>query len=567
MIILSLRIAVVVLITLALATLLRRAPAALRHSLWLSAIAGIALMPFLPALLPPLEMRIAALPLVSLPLPGVEAETVGSRAAQPSSNATAEGSAALSSLEILYGTGVLAVLGWLLLGHTALRRIVRGSHTGSDEWDALLEDEAKAAGLARRPRVQFSERSRAPLVHGVFRATIVLPFEASAWDEAQMRTVLRHELAHVARHDAFTQLFARLICAAFWFHPLIWYAARRLRAECEHACDDRVLLLGTNPSSYAECLVAIARLGRSALITPATTLTMAHPSRLEERIMQIIDERRRRSDETPLVRAAALCAAAMLVSVVSACTVTRAQSTSSAQTAPVPMVADTVIHISRPADTVHVVSQRPTSDGRTTVRDSVAVDTTIRIRKKTIGYSGVVQSKTPGRETWVELVGSGATVELRSLVAIEHREGRTFLRTPARIALSGDAAFNYRLVPVEPAGDDIQFVGGDGNSYVEGRELYLARGPGGDGAQMSGAAAALRPGIDIRIPADCTVLFYSDPPVECWTFHRTSLTPTNELMPAPTTPIIMRGTGTFRTKLPVPESQLPSVIRSLNRGA
>ena len=44
-----------------------------------------------------------------------------------------------------------------------------------------------------------------------------------------------HEQAHLARRDCESLLAAELACAIYWFHPLVWHAARRLREEQEHA--------------------------------------------------------------------------------------------------------------------------------------------------------------------------------------------------------------------------------------------------------------------------------------------------------------------------------------------
>ena len=77
-----------------------------------------------------------------------------------------------------------------------------------------------------------------PLTWGLFRPVIVLPSGAEHWPEDRRRIVLSHELAHIARHDWLLQICAELVRALYWFHPLAWLAAARLRQESERACDD-----------------------------------------------------------------------------------------------------------------------------------------------------------------------------------------------------------------------------------------------------------------------------------------------------------------------------------------
>jgi hypothetical protein len=123
---------------------------------------------------------------------------------------------------------------------------------------------------------------------GVRSPVILLPADADQWNADRRRVVLAHELAHIRRWDALTQWAGHLAVVLFWFHPLVWMAAHRLRQEREKACDEAVLEIGTRPHVYADHLLDLAySLGSSP--PPAAALAMARRSQFEGRLLAILD--------------------------------------------------------------------------------------------------------------------------------------------------------------------------------------------------------------------------------------------------------------------------------------
>jgi hypothetical protein len=109
----------------------------------------------------------------------------------------------------------------------------------------------------------------------------------------------------------------------WWFHPLAWLAAGRLRATSELAADDFVIRDGGARTDYAAQLLAIAgSLGWARL--PRAAQTMFHPSHLEQRLRAILDPARRRDAldlRRSLAGAAAACALAIPLATVTPSTV------------------------------------------------------------------------------------------------------------------------------------------------------------------------------------------------------------------------------------------------------
>ena len=126
---------------------------------------------------------------------------------------------------------------------------------------------------------------------GWLRPVVLIPTETTDWSRERRVVVLRHELSHVKRGDCLTDLLGQAACAYYWFNPVTWIAARRLRIEREHACDDLVLALGTKASAYARHLVQIASSAPPNHAVAATGIAMVRPSQLESRVVAILDSR------------------------------------------------------------------------------------------------------------------------------------------------------------------------------------------------------------------------------------------------------------------------------------
>ena len=220
----------------------------------------------------------------------------------------------LPLLPILWALGFMTIVGWLTVGRIRLRRIAASSWPldGSD-WSGILDQERREAGVGKPVLLFSSSVVSTPLTWGWQSPVILLPEDALDWTETHRRIVLRHELAHVARGDSFVQLLAGFVCALYWFHPLVWMTERRLRAECERACDDSVVSLGTPAAEYAAHLLEVARSARAFGAAGFLSVAMARPSQLEGRLLAVLNESRRRVSLSRGARPAAALLAVLIL--------------------------------------------------------------------------------------------------------------------------------------------------------------------------------------------------------------------------------------------------------------
>jgi beta-lactamase regulating signal transducer with metallopeptidase domain len=235
-----------------------------------------------------------------------------------------------SLLEVATPAGLLA-LAWLLaalvLGARLILASIRLSATLRDRRvlhdgpaREQLDELRRAAGLDRPVALAVSDRIGVPIARGLLRPEICLsPRALSELQPDELRTVLAHELAHVARRDALWQLGARLLEIAIPFQPLHRLARRRLAHLFELASDDWAARLTGEPLALARSLAKVAEwtVGprRQALDGAATVSALAaRPSNLGARVRRLVSATRahgpgaRRGSAAPLLAFAAAVA-------------------------------------------------------------------------------------------------------------------------------------------------------------------------------------------------------------------------------------------------------------------
>src|SRR5262245_54125770 len=319
---------VVLLAALGVTRVMERGSAVSRHLVWFVSLGALLLIPLL-ASWSPIRLAIlpsdAAAPSVGAPSsngpatviatpPGVPTVAPAiSGPASPSTTPRMETAAKtvreivspstpwygiLSDPKLLFGIwATVAVLfaSWLAFGAMSVSRIIRRSRPlESQDWMNPLWEVADRLELDRAPRLVRSDDAKMPFACGLLRPTIVLPAESDSWTLDRRRAVLLHELAHVRRRDLVGHTVGRFACALYWFHPLVWTAAKRLRSESERACDDLALNCGARASDYAEHLLDIVT-GVRHHATPAVALAMARRKEFEGRMLAILDPELRRS--------------------------------------------------------------------------------------------------------------------------------------------------------------------------------------------------------------------------------------------------------------------------------
>ncbi len=161
----------------------------------------------------------------------------------------------------LIGCGLLAVLiTWR--GFRTSRRLRSAPNVAPPQWLQLRYPVLAAQVRLRSiPRLRIIDAAVGPAVFGVLRPVIVLPAAlVKTSSREELEHVLLHELAHIKRRDPVWDLVSLVLSIAYWFHPGVWLARRRLSSVRELRCDEAVMAaLGDKAQAYRRTLLAIAQ--------------------------------------------------------------------------------------------------------------------------------------------------------------------------------------------------------------------------------------------------------------------------------------------------------------------
>lgn len=279
---------------------IRRRGAAARHAMWTGAVVALFALPVLSALLPPLHVPVmpdVVPPILTGATSRIDAPT-SAGTTPPAAGTSRERSVERASLRFVPDTlfTIWAIVALVLVARRIAaewkaRRLVERGAPPTARIAGRAADVASLRG-ERAPRVVLSEDTPSPAVAGVVWPAVLLPGVADGWDDAQIDAVMQHELSHVRRRDCLVNLIADLAAAVYWCNPLVWLAARRVRAEAELACDEDALRAGSDPDGYAAMLLDFARSALATRTLPRAVTAAARPSELESRVLAVLGLRR-----------------------------------------------------------------------------------------------------------------------------------------------------------------------------------------------------------------------------------------------------------------------------------
>jgi beta-lactamase regulating signal transducer with metallopeptidase domain/Leucine-rich repeat (LRR) protein len=209
-------------------------------------------------------------------------------------------------IALTWVTGVLLFLLWVggrAVGYTAwLRDRRRPLPPALRE---TIREFSAGFKFRRLPKIWLVQDISQPFVWGLLRGSVYLPADFVGLSGSdQQRSILAHELSHIARFDAGINLLQVLAQAMYWFHPFVWWSNREIRQEREKCCDEMAVAhLETQPEHYTGAIVdALSAERRSAYPIPSLAI-VGSVRDIEERIRTMLTPGRKFHTRPTLVAA------------------------------------------------------------------------------------------------------------------------------------------------------------------------------------------------------------------------------------------------------------------------
>ena len=227
----------------------------------------------------------------------------GRTAARPVAGSVSPASGAtngwLDILAAVWLAGSIAVVLLALWRLARFSRLLRGTTAVTTsrpgvgrELERACAELARSLGLRRRPRLRLVDARISPLVRiGGGGVELVFPAAlAERLTAPEARAILAHELAHLSRRDHLVRVVELAASSLFWWHPVTWWARRRLHRAEERACDARVVALApVHAADYARAIVrTVEFLAGAPGKAPALACGLGEFRNLKERLTMIM---------------------------------------------------------------------------------------------------------------------------------------------------------------------------------------------------------------------------------------------------------------------------------------
>lgn len=114
-------------------------------------------------------------------------------------------------------------------------------------------------------RVYKTNEADVPIAVGLLNEVIIIPDRP--YTEKDMQLIIRHEYTHIKNKDLLIQLLTNILCAIYWWNPVVYLFRRDLEQYFEIRCDKTVTadMSKKETAEYLDVLLKIYNAGQSGV--------------------------------------------------------------------------------------------------------------------------------------------------------------------------------------------------------------------------------------------------------------------------------------------------------------
>ena len=151
--------------------------------------------------------------------------------------------------EVVFGINIYQMFGWiwiagavfflikLTIRYINLNKVLdRIPVTKNERAESVLTTVLK--DKEKRPEIVNTSAVQIPCCIGVVNKRILLP--AKEYSEQELYYIILHEYMHLKNNDVLAKLLINIICALYWWNPLVYLLRKDMQQSLEIRCDGQV---------------------------------------------------------------------------------------------------------------------------------------------------------------------------------------------------------------------------------------------------------------------------------------------------------------------------------------
>lgn len=195
-----------------------------------------------------------------------------------------------SFVPALWAFGAVVCILFQVGKYLYLRKSLLSESTSAAE-EQLADRVRKELFIDREIPVLRTKKIGSPMLFGFRNPVIFLP--AQEYSEGELEMILRHELIHYKRGDAYKKLFFAVVAAVQWFNPFAWLLMRECSGSLEALCDREVTKNKDNAYKREYCYLLL-KTGRNSGKGSAAASYFSTKEMLKLRIDSVFESGKKR---------------------------------------------------------------------------------------------------------------------------------------------------------------------------------------------------------------------------------------------------------------------------------